>query len=266
MTPSKLQTYRKRLRELLDQVQGDAHTVREQARVSTGGQYAGGLSNVPMHLGDIGTDVYLQELNSALLENEEQLLGELVEAVRRVDAGTFGTCEECGKPIAEARLEALPYARHCVSCAERIAPSGRANLNVGRPHVETDTIAAADKLTQNPADDASEQSFGKRGQSKARTADIHAAGEAGGGTAVGGLAGSNIGRGNPREAELDMASGSGQFDAQEDANDDEIPEAGRTGGAAGGTPVGKRAGKSSPGGHRASAARRAGFPRRTARK
>jgi RNA polymerase-binding transcription factor DksA len=43
-------------------------------------------------------------------------------ALRRMDAGTYGTCERCGGPIALARLEAIPFTRHCVSCPPEAPP------------------------------------------------------------------------------------------------------------------------------------------------
>ena len=53
----------------------------------------------------------------ALLKQATADLDELDEAVRRVDEGTYGVCERCGRPIAPARLEARPAARRCVGCA-----------------------------------------------------------------------------------------------------------------------------------------------------
>jgi RNA polymerase-binding transcription factor DksA len=47
----------------------------------------------------------------------EQHLAEIDAAERRLDDGSYGTCERCGRPIPEARLEARPTARTCVGCA-----------------------------------------------------------------------------------------------------------------------------------------------------
>jgi len=71
-------------------------------------------------------------------------------------------------------------------------------------------------------------------------ADIHAAGTPGGGTAAGGLAGSNAGEGNPEFAELEDAFGSGIHDDVGDEADS-IAYGGHAGGAVGGTPAGRRA-------------------------
>lgn len=56
---------------------------------------------------------------ATLLEQSENRLDEIAEAVDRLNAGTFGTCIDCRRPIAEARLEARPYAAKCVNCAAR---------------------------------------------------------------------------------------------------------------------------------------------------
>lgn len=53
----------------------------------------------------------------ALLTQSTQRLADIVAALERIEAGTYGACEHCGKAIAVARLEARPYARTCIDCA-----------------------------------------------------------------------------------------------------------------------------------------------------
>ena len=48
-----------------------------------------------------------------------ETLSEVDDALAKIDAGTYGVCEQCGKEIAPARLEAKPAARHCIDCASR---------------------------------------------------------------------------------------------------------------------------------------------------
>jgi DnaK suppressor protein len=50
-----------------------------------------------------------------------KLLREIADALRRIDQGTYGTCLECEEPISVKRLDAVPWARYCVTCQERIA-------------------------------------------------------------------------------------------------------------------------------------------------
>lgn len=141
MTKAKLEKYRKQLGELSSDVQDNVTDVSEQARQPTGGQADGGLSNVPMHPGDLGTDSFTQELNSTLLESEQDLSNEIDAALRRIDDGTFGICAACSQPIPDARLDALPYVRYCVKCADTADSAPSANVNTGRPRGPQDTLA-----------------------------------------------------------------------------------------------------------------------------
>jgi len=55
----------------------------------------------------------------ALATRLTQTLADVDRALARLDDGTYGTCESCGKPIGDARLEAMPTARLCMACASR---------------------------------------------------------------------------------------------------------------------------------------------------
>jgi RNA polymerase-binding transcription factor DksA len=63
------------------------------------------------------TIAYERAQLTAVLEATRRHVGELEEAVSRLDAGSYGVCEVCGKAIPPERLEARPTARRCVSCA-----------------------------------------------------------------------------------------------------------------------------------------------------
>ena len=62
------------------------------------------------------THVFEQQRDLALRERNEQHLAAVDAALARVDDGTYGLCESCGKPIAPERLEALPSAALCIDC------------------------------------------------------------------------------------------------------------------------------------------------------
>ena len=55
----------------------------------------------------------------ALAHTLQETLNEVERALEKMDEGSFGTCESCGKPIAEARLEAMPAAKLCIDCASK---------------------------------------------------------------------------------------------------------------------------------------------------
>ena len=61
----------------------------------------------------------------ALLEQARGHLGELDDALRRIDAGRYGCCESCGEPIGAERLAARPVARTCIGCAGRGVSAAR---------------------------------------------------------------------------------------------------------------------------------------------
>jgi RNA polymerase-binding transcription factor DksA len=87
----------------------------------------GELSSLDQHQADVGTETFNRERNLSILENVEAELADVEHAIRRLDDGTYGTCEACGKPIDDARLEAMPAARFCLedqAVAEREARSG----------------------------------------------------------------------------------------------------------------------------------------------
>jgi len=83
----------------------------------TGELVVGGADN---HLGDIATATYDRELEYGLEENSEHVLAEIDAALKRIEDGTYGTCNSCGKPIGEERLEALPWATLCIDDARRL--------------------------------------------------------------------------------------------------------------------------------------------------
>lgn len=80
-----------------------------------------------MHQADAGSDAYDRDFALSLLSQEQDALYEIEEALKRIDLGTYGTCEMSGKPIAHARLEALPFARYTVECQAQIEKQTRVN-------------------------------------------------------------------------------------------------------------------------------------------
>jgi RNA polymerase-binding protein DksA len=77
------------------------------------------LSTLPIHWADLGTDNYEVENTLGLMESERSILEEIVDALDRIQDGTYGVCEQGGEPIPIERLEAIPWARCCVRCASR---------------------------------------------------------------------------------------------------------------------------------------------------
>jgi len=87
----------------------------------TTGKDEGGI---PTHIADLGTDVFEKNLELDLTNSEGKILQAIGEALERINAEEFGTCELCGKTIPKNRLEALPYARYCIECQREKEKSG----------------------------------------------------------------------------------------------------------------------------------------------
>jgi RNA polymerase-binding transcription factor DksA len=71
------------------------------------------LASNDQHQGDIGTETFEREKDFSILEQIEAELGDLDAALRKIDEGTYGACEICGKEIEPERLEAIPGSRTC---------------------------------------------------------------------------------------------------------------------------------------------------------
>src|SRR5271169_6008886 len=120
MKKEELVSFRELLESLRSRLRGDLDQMTDEAlrRDNNGG--TGNLSNVPLHMADLGTDNYDQEFTLGLIENEQGTLELVVEALTRMDNGTYGQCVECDEAISKPRLQALPYARHCIGCARKL--------------------------------------------------------------------------------------------------------------------------------------------------
>jgi DnaK suppressor protein len=67
---------------------------------------------------DMAANAYTKELLMSMSTNDRQLLESIDSALYRIEGGDYGYCDNCGELIQEKRLEALPWAHHCVKCQE----------------------------------------------------------------------------------------------------------------------------------------------------
>ncbi|HEY2778661.1 MAG TPA: TraR/DksA C4-type zinc finger protein [Gaiellaceae bacterium] len=72
------------------------------------------------NLGDTATATFDRELDESLEEGAQQTLNAIRDALRKIEDSTYGTCEVCGKPIGEARLAAIPWARLCIDDQRKV--------------------------------------------------------------------------------------------------------------------------------------------------
>jgi RNA polymerase-binding protein DksA len=107
----RLEADQQELQETIDEHLQDL----EEARLA---QASGERSADPAST-ETGSAATVFESELSLVRNSRELLDQVEDALERLDAGTYGICTNCGKPIPAARLDALPYTTLCVACAAR---------------------------------------------------------------------------------------------------------------------------------------------------
>ncbi|MDB4573790.1 TraR/DksA family transcriptional regulator [Akkermansiaceae bacterium] len=113
---------RQRLLDLRDQITDVMHGIQNDT-IKNGAE-GSDASGSGMHQGDAGSDAYDRDFALNMLSKEANALGEIEEALQRLELGTYGVCEESGQKIPNPRLEAMPFARLTV---ERQAAREREN-------------------------------------------------------------------------------------------------------------------------------------------
>ncbi len=116
MNEKKLTFYKELLlqkrKELLDQM----NFIRDTEMENTLKEATGDHSAYSFHMADQGTDAMEREKNFLYAQRNGRLLYHIDMALERIENGTYGLCQSCGKPISEERLEAVPHARLCIEC------------------------------------------------------------------------------------------------------------------------------------------------------
>lgn len=110
MTRKELNGFKQLLMEKRAEIVGDVIGMEEARAGGNGGE----LSNMPLHMADIGSDNYEQEFTLGLVESERKLLVEIDAALVRIQNKTYGVCIVTGTPIPPARLEIKPWAKYSI--------------------------------------------------------------------------------------------------------------------------------------------------------
>lgn len=119
LTDKELAEFRQLLMDKRRELLGDmAHLRNDALRQGSSGE-GGGSSSMPIHMADIGSDTWEQELTLGLIENERILLREIDAALARISDKTYGICLATNKPITKARLRAKPWAKYCIEYARK---------------------------------------------------------------------------------------------------------------------------------------------------
>jgi len=112
MKAQELETYKKSLQQQREQL---VEQVNENTRQTFGFDQDDKQDPV-----DVAVNDREQTIMLSITETERDLLGQMDEALQRIEAGTYGVCQNCGKDIVAARLEAVPYAGFCMPCQQKL--------------------------------------------------------------------------------------------------------------------------------------------------
>ena len=110
----------KELKTLKEDLQAHRRDVEKQLAEISENTFASDQTDMTGEMGfdeeyaDAGTATYEREKDLSLVINLRDLLEKIEKAVTKIDEGTYGLCDRCGKPIEKARLKALPYANLCL--------------------------------------------------------------------------------------------------------------------------------------------------------
>ncbi|MDD5432202.1 MAG: TraR/DksA family transcriptional regulator [Candidatus Omnitrophica bacterium] len=105
----------KRKEEALDDIQHISDDTLKKSQKEASGD----ISGYTYHMADVATDSYDREFSLGIASNERKMIYELDDALKRIEDGTFGICEDCKSAIAKTRLKAVITARLCVKCKEK---------------------------------------------------------------------------------------------------------------------------------------------------
>jgi DnaK suppressor protein len=119
LNKKELAVYKKLITKRKNEIVDAIERISEDTLKKSQKDASGDISGYTFHMADVATDNYDREFSLGLASNDRQSLYELDDALKRIEDGTFGFCEECKSGLTKARLKALPYARLCLNCQQK---------------------------------------------------------------------------------------------------------------------------------------------------
>jgi DnaK suppressor protein len=117
LTKKEITDLQARLLEERGELQTQLATIEEDTFATTQSEMSGDVG-LDDESADAGTATFEREKDLSIEQNVRDLLDKIERALKRIDAGTYGVCERCGKSIEKARIKALPYVDLCIKDAQ----------------------------------------------------------------------------------------------------------------------------------------------------
>ncbi len=118
-TKKELKEFRKIVQKRKEEILDDLKHIADDTLRKSQKEASGDISGYTYHMADVATDNYDREFSLGLASDERKSLYELDDAIKRIEEGTFGICDDCNNTITKIRLKAVPSARLCIKCQQK---------------------------------------------------------------------------------------------------------------------------------------------------
>ena len=115
-----LDVYKEKLFNLKDDTLSQIRDISEDTLMKSQKDMSGDISGYGIHLADVATDNYERDFNLSLVSNERKIVLDIDAALKRIEDKSYGVCEMCKKCIVKSRLNAIPHAKYCRKCKEKL--------------------------------------------------------------------------------------------------------------------------------------------------
>jgi RNA polymerase-binding protein DksA len=119
MTKKELQEFKKLILKKKEDLLDSVKHISEDTLKRSQKDASGDISSYTIHMADMATDTYDREFSLGLATSEQKIIFEVDDALKRIEDGSYGICEDCKKLISKTRLKAVPYARLCIKCQQK---------------------------------------------------------------------------------------------------------------------------------------------------
>ncbi len=118
MLKKESEQYRKMLLKIKERLTEDIKHISQDTLNKSQKEACGDISGYTLHMADMATDAYDREFSLGLASNDRDVLIQINDALKRMEEGKYGSCQQCSKPIAKTRLKALPFTSFCLKCQQ----------------------------------------------------------------------------------------------------------------------------------------------------
>jgi RNA polymerase-binding protein DksA len=120
LTKKELNVYKEKLLNLKDDIMNQIRDISQDTLMKSQKDISGDISGYTLHMADVASDNYERDFSLGLVSKEREIILEIDEALKRIEDKSYGICQMCQKPIGKKRLGAIPYAKYCRKCKEKL--------------------------------------------------------------------------------------------------------------------------------------------------